>query len=82
MNNVCPGFTATARLNSLAETLARKAGVSPKDIEERWASQAPLRRVGQPEEFANLVVFLSSERASYITGTSIAVDGGIVKAGF
>lgn len=82
VNNVCPGFTATARLNSLAETLARKAGVSPKDIEERWASQAPLRRVGQPEEFANLVVFLSSERASYITGTSIAVDGGIVKAGF
>src|ERR1035438_9223595 len=79
VNNVCPGFTATARLGSLAETLAGKAGVSPKDIEQRWASQAPLGRVGQPEEFANLVVFLASERASYITGTSIAVDGGIVK---
>jgi 3-oxoacyl-[acyl-carrier protein] reductase len=79
VNNVCPGYTATARLLSLAGTLAEKEGVDPKQIEERWASQAPLRRIGLPEEFANLVVFLASERASYITGVSIAVDGGIVK---
>jgi 3-oxoacyl-[acyl-carrier protein] reductase len=79
VNNVCPGYTATARLIELAGTLAAKQGVEPKEIEDRWARQTPLGRVGRPEEFANLVVFLASERASYITGASIAVDGGIVK---
>jgi len=79
VNNVCPGYTATARLVSLTHKLAGTQGVTPRDIEERWAGQTPLRRIGQPEEFANLVVFLASERASYITGVSIAVDGGIVR---
>src|SRR5215469_831537 len=79
VNNVCPGFTATARLLDLSSALAAKQGVTPKDIEARWASQAPLGRIGQPDEFANVVVFLASERASYVTGTSIAVDGGIVR---
>jgi 3-oxoacyl-[acyl-carrier protein] reductase len=79
VNNVCPGYTATARLLSLSSRLAEKEGVTAQDIEARWARQTPLGRVGQPEEFAGLVVFLASERASYITGVSIAVDGGIVK---
>jgi 3-oxoacyl-[acyl-carrier protein] reductase len=79
VNNVCPGYTATARLLSLTDLLAKKEGVDAKEIEARWARQAPLGRIGQPEEFANMVVFLASERASYITGVSIAVDGGIVK---
>ncbi len=79
VNNVCPGYTATARLISLAEQLAAREGVTPAEIESRWARQAPLGRVGRPEEFANLVVFLASERASYISGASIAVDGGLVK---
>lgn len=65
VNNVCPGYTATERLKSL--------GVHPE-------SQIPLGRVATPEEFANLVVFLASERASYITGVSIPVDGGWTKA--
>lgn len=65
VNNVCPGFTATERLKALQ-------GKIPVD-------QIPLGRVATPEEFANVVVFLASERASYITGSSIAVDGGLVK---
>jgi 3-oxoacyl-[acyl-carrier protein] reductase len=65
INNVCPGYTATERLKNL--------GVHPE-------AQIPLGRVGTPEEFANLVVFLASERASYITGVSMPVDGGWTKA--
>jgi 3-oxoacyl-[acyl-carrier protein] reductase len=79
VNNVCPGYTATARLMDLSGKLAAKESVPVAEIENRWATQAPLRRLGQPEEFAALVVFLASERASYITGVSIQVDGGFVK---
>ncbi len=79
VNNVCPGYTATARLVELSHRMAEKERVDPADIEERWARQTALGRVGRPEEFADLVVFLASERAAYITGTSIAVDGGLVK---
>ena len=79
INNVCPGYTLTARLDDLAGKLARAEGVEPRVIRERWATQIPAGRLGTPEEFANLVVFLASERASYITGASLAVDGGFVK---
>ena len=79
VNNVCPGPTATDRLLELAETLAARKGVTPKEIEEEWITQVPLRRLGLPEELANVVVFLASERASYVTGVSLAVDGGFVK---
>lgn len=79
VNSVCPGYTATARLRELSQKLAAAEGVDPAAIEDRWARQTALGRVGRPEEFAALVVFLASERASYITGASIAVDGGLVK---
>lgn len=79
VNNVCPGYTATARLMDLATRLSEREAVPVEEIVDRWAAQTPLGRVGQPEEFANLVVFLASERASYITGAAIAVDGGIIK---
>jgi 3-oxoacyl-[acyl-carrier protein] reductase len=79
VNNICPGYTLTARLEQLSGKLATAEGVDPKQIQERWASQVPLRRIGQPEEFANMVVFLASARASYVTGVSVAVDGGFVK---
>lgn len=79
VNSVCPGYTATARLLALGSTLAERQGTTQEEIEKRWASQAPLGRIGRPEEFADVVVFLASERASYVTGVAIQVDGGLVK---
>ena len=79
VNSVCPGYIATARLLELSETLAAKRGTDRAAVEEAWAKLSPLGRIGQPEEFANLVVFLASERASYITGAAIQVDGGAIK---
>ncbi len=80
VNNVCPGYTLTERLYELADRMAGQLGASREQIFERWKAQVPLGRLAQPEEFAALVAFLCSERASYINGTTIAVDGGWVRS--
>jgi 3-oxoacyl-[acyl-carrier protein] reductase len=82
VNNVCPGYTATDRLVDLSTTLAKSGGVTTEEIEKRWTTQIPLGRLARPEEFADTVVYLCSERASYITGQSIAVDGGFARGLF
>jgi 3-oxoacyl-[acyl-carrier protein] reductase len=79
VNNVCPGYTATDRLVELSTTLSKSAGVEPAEIEKRWTAQIPLARLADPKEFADVVVFLASDRASYITGQSIAIDGGFAR---
>ena len=80
VNNVCPGIIFTARIQQLATVRAEEAGITFEEALERMTADIPLGRIGDPAEFANLVVFLASERASYITGTTIQVDGGMVKA--
>ena len=80
VNNVMPGYTRTARLDWLAGQIAGREGIAPEAVFDRWASEIPAGRVGSPHEFAALVTFLASERASYITGTSIPVDGGWIRA--
>lgn len=80
VNNICPGYTITERLEELAAAQAKQTGVPREKIYERWASLVPMGRLGKPEEFAAMVAFLASERASYINGVSIAVDGGRVRS--
>lgn len=80
VNNVCPGIIFTDRIQQLATVRAEEAGITFEEALERMTADIPLGRIGEPTEFANLVVFLASERASYITGTTIQVDGGMVKA--
>ena len=78
-NCVCPGFTATERLQSLAEGRAEQAGVTAGEILKRFAGQTAVGRVGRPDELAALIAFLVGDRAAYITGASIPVDGGLYR---
>jgi len=79
VNNVGPGFTATDRLKELAKSRSAASGKKEQEIFDGWASDAPLKRLGEPREVAETIVWLASERASYITGQTLLVDGGLYK---
>lgn len=80
VNNILPGYTRTERVEELAQMMAQKQGITPDEFKSKWESEIPMKRLGEPREFAALAAFLVSERASYITGTSIQVDGGWIKS--
>lgn len=79
VNNVCPGYTMTERVSSLAATVAQREGTTPEAVVKQWEAAIPMGRIGRVEEFSALVAFLASERAGYITGASIHIDGGFYK---
>ena len=80
VNNVGPGFTATDRLKELAHSRSvRRSGKSEEEIFDGWAADTALKRLGEPRELADTIVWLASERASYITGQTVLVDGGLYK---
>jgi 3-oxoacyl-[acyl-carrier protein] reductase len=76
VNNVLPGATETDRLQAIIERSARIKGQSEDQVRAHMVSEIPVGRFAQPAEIANAVGFLASPSASYITGTSIIVDGG------
>jgi 3-oxoacyl-[acyl-carrier protein] reductase len=82
VNNIAPGYTLTHRLYELAVNRAKVSGKSHEEILVEMAKDIPMNRLGGPEEIAAVVVFLASQKASYITGTTIQVDGGSTKAIF
>jgi 3-oxoacyl-[acyl-carrier protein] reductase len=80
VNNVLPGATNTGRLKSIAETKAGKTNQSVNEVFEAMAEQSPMQRIAEPKEVAEAIAFLASERASYINGINVPVDGGRTKS--
>lgn len=80
VNNVLPGYTRTERLASLVSANARQFGTTEGDVEEAWRKQVPLGRFAEASEVAAAIAFLASPAAAYITGQSLAVDGGRIPA--
>ena len=76
INNVAPGYTLTERQDELAVARGKALGKSKEEMIAMWASQTPAHRIAEPEEIAAAIAFLASERASYITGVTLQVDGG------
>jgi len=79
VNNVGPGYTATDRLKELARARSTASGKSEDEIFAAWANDSVVKRVAKPREVADAIVWLASERASYVTGQTILVDGGAYK---
>jgi 3-oxoacyl-[acyl-carrier protein] reductase len=82
INVVCPGPTHTNRMDDLIKIQMKDYKKTEEEVLKTWVDQIPMGRLGKPEELANLIVFLASEKASYITGTVIQVDGGFVRGVF
>jgi len=80
VNNVCPGYTRTDRLDDLAGMTAGRTGATTEEVFAGWKKLIPAGRLGTPEEFAAVVAFLASEKAGYVNGVSLAIDGGTTRS--
>ena len=82
VNTVCQGCTRTNRITSLFSDTAKETGQTIEEIEEISSKNIPIGRIGEPQELAALIAFLASEKASYMTGLAIQVDGGSARGYF
>ena len=82
INNICPGYVDTDRLKELFGLRAKKQSLSITEVYNKVIEDMPIGRLQKPEEIANLVVFLASEKSSSITGTTIQIDGGLLRGLF
>jgi len=80
INNVLTGYFNTERLKQLNSKKAEKLGINISKIEDKIKDTIPMKRFGNPEEYANLVCFLASEKSDYITGINVPIDGGFLKS--
>ncbi|MBX2803705.1 MAG: SDR family oxidoreductase [Myxococcales bacterium] len=80
INNVLPGLTDTERLAELMRDRAAKAGHAVEDVQHAWLERVPEGRLADPAEVARVIAFLATEAASYVRGTSIPVDGGLMRS--
>lgn len=80
VNNVLPGATSTVRLNEIINNKAKKTGLSVDEVSKNMMNASPAKRFAKPQEVANAIVFLASEKASFINGINVPVDGGRTKS--
>ena len=80
VNNVCPGWTRTGRVDQLLRARAHASGMEVEELEQSLIATIPCQRIGEVNEFADVVAFLASVNASYVTGTTLPIDGGAVSA--
>ncbi|WP_445384263.1 SDR family oxidoreductase [Robiginitalea sp. IMCC44478] len=80
VNSILTGYFDTERLQQLNEKKAQQMGIAPEEVVSRMEQMVPVRRLGRPEEYGYLAAFLASEAASYLTGTAIPLDGGLLRS--
>jgi len=82
VHTICPGPFLTEAEVSFFNRMAQEKNITPEEAQASWITDIPMKRIGDPQEFGDVVAFLASERASYMTGTVIQVDGGRIQSMF
>ncbi|OYT60801.1 hypothetical protein B6U71_00155 [Euryarchaeota archaeon ex4484_178] len=79
INNIAPGPVYTERIKELSQARAERERITYEEALKSWLKDVPMKRFGEPEEIAYLAAFLASDKAGFITGTTIQIDGGAIK---